>query len=255
MGRFQSFEGLAIHWDMASGSFRVLYLLRICCSKNEDVFLRVKLSAIFDSQDVRRGQWITWIMEPQYPLIRWAVRMRMEVYSSFLVYPSFIPNTQDMLSVKMQMWLLLIFSGINSRGGRRANISSVAVLLLNLFCLLSFAWVMNHLSHHDWYPSMVSPSTLVPMVPKPISEDLTALSGNPAASVQNFRVPSGGSMGSNGIGTQRSWCDRKFSHTARSFLLFELRVAMNLPYSHLPRRGGGGPTVCKKKTQHKAPHS
>jgi hypothetical protein len=31
-------------------------------------------------------------------------------------------------------------------------------------------------------------------------------------------------MGSNGIGIQRSWSDKKFSQTPRSFLLFVLRV-------------------------------
>jgi hypothetical protein len=31
-------------------------------------------------------------------------------------------------------------------------------------------------------------------------------------------------MGSKGIGTQRSLYDKKFSHTARSFLVFESRV-------------------------------
>ncbi len=65
IGRSQSFVGLFIQDDIARGIFRFLYLLRICCSRNEVVFSLVKLSAILDSHDERRGQWITWIMEPR----------------------------------------------------------------------------------------------------------------------------------------------------------------------------------------------
>ncbi len=66
----QLFVGLLIQLDRASGRFRWAYLLIICCSRNEVVLLRVRLSATSDSQEDLLGQWITWIVDPKKAPIR-----------------------------------------------------------------------------------------------------------------------------------------------------------------------------------------
>ncbi len=114
------------------------------------VFSLVRLSAVDASHDERQWQCYTWMTDPRYAQRRYIVRIKMDANSSFFVYPSFMPNTQAMLSVRILMWQFRSFDRMRIKGRRIAIISRVVVLFPNRLSRLSLFFVMKFFGHHSW---------------------------------------------------------------------------------------------------------